>query len=204
VEDGLWELVTAGLVTADGFDNLRALLDPHRRRAQGRDKLRRARYGGGRWTLLDAQPLSTGGMGEGMEAVVESAARQLLRRYGVVFRDLLVRESLAPPWRDLLIRYRRLELRGEIRGGRFVEGFTGDQFALPEAVETLRALKRSGTSGGAQEIRISAVDPLNLLGVILPGPRVPAVPSKTIVLRNGLPVQCHMSSRRVRAKERET
>lgn len=116
-------------------------------------------------------------------------ARQLLRRYGVVFRDLLAREVLVQSWRDLLVVFRRMELKGEVRGGRFVSGFVGEQFALPEAVEALRASKKSqGTAGGA-EIKLSASDPLNLNGVILPGPRIPAVPSTFIVFRDGLPVR---------------
>lgn len=120
----------------------------------------------------------------------ERLARQLLRRYGVVFRDLLVRESLNVGWRDLLVQYRRMELKGEIRGGRFVDGFTGEQFALPEALESLRALRRSGAeaSGGA-DVKISAADPLNLAGIILPGPRVPAVPTNSLVFRDGLVVR---------------
>jgi ATP-dependent Lhr-like helicase len=110
----------------------------------------------------------------------------LLRRYGVVFRDLLARESLVQSWRDLLVQYRRMELQGEIRGGRFVGGFTGEQFALPEAVESLRAMRKRNESGAApHEIKLSASDPLNLAGVILPGPRVPAVPSNFVVFRDG-------------------
>ena len=118
---------------------------------------------------------------------MEQIARQLLRRYGVVFRDLLGRESLNLAWRDLLIQYRRMEFRGEIRGGRFVAGFTGDQFALPEAVESLRAMRK--TTAPTQEIKLSAADPLNLVGVILPGPRVPAVPTNYIVFRDGIPIR---------------
>jgi len=114
----------------------------------------------------------------------------LLRRYGVVFRDLLGREALALSWRDLLVQYRRMELQGEIRGGRFVSGFTGEQFALPEAVESLRAVRKRNESGAAShEIKLSASDPLNLAGVILPGPRVPAVPSNFVVFRDGAVVR---------------
>lgn len=182
VEDGLWELVAAGLVTADGFDNLRALMDPRRRRAEGRERSRRPRHSAGRWSLLrnaiGHQPLAIGS--------AELVARQLLRRYGVVFRDLLGRESLALSWRDLLVQYRRMELQGEIRGGRFVGGFTGEQFALPEAVESLRAMRKRNESGAvSHDIKLSASDPLNLAGVILPGPRVPAVPSNFVVFRDG-------------------
>lgn len=184
VENGLWELVTAGLVTADGFDNLRALLDPRRRRGQGGERARRPRHGAGRWALLSR---NAGGV---QAATTEAVARQLLRRYGVVFRDLLGRDSLAPAWRDLLVQYRRLELRGEVRGGRFVSGFTGEQFALPEAVESLRALRRAGSGQGfSQDIKVCGADPLNLVGVILPGPRVPATPSTYIIFRNGVPIR---------------
>ncbi|WHZ22755.1 MAG: DEAD/H associated domain protein [Nitrospira sp.] len=181
VEDGLWELVAAGLVTADGFDNLRALIDPRRRRAEGRDRNRRPRHVGGRWSLLrraDSRQPST-------VSLAEHVARQLLRRYGVVFRDLLGRESIVSSWRDLLVCYRRLESTGEIRGGRFVGGFTGEQFALPEALESLRTLKKRPGIAGQQEINISAADPLNLAGLLLPGPRIAAVPSNFVVFRGG-------------------
>ena len=115
-------------------------------------------------------------------------AHQLLRRYGVVFRDLLARDSLVQSWRDLLVQYRRMEMAGEVRGGRFVSGFTGEQFALPEAVEALRAIRK--TSGASShEIKLSATDPLNLAGVILPGPRVPAVPTNFLVLKDGVVVR---------------
>ncbi|HEU5408585.1 MAG TPA: hypothetical protein VFU48_12510, partial [Nitrospira sp.] len=116
----------------------------------------------------------------------ERTARLLLRRYGVVFRDMLARESLVQSWRDLLVQYRRMEMAGEVRGGRFVNGFTGEQFALPEAVEALRAMrKRNSPPGAEHEIKLSATDPLNLAGVILPGPRVPAVPTNFLVFKDG-------------------
>ena len=203
VENGLWELVAAGLVTADGFDNLRSLMDPHRRRAEGRERARRPRHAAGRWSLLrDAKARGTGHGARGESLAVpsplasgpsplsEGVARQLLRRYGVVFRDLLGRESLVLSWRDLLQQYRRMELQGEVRGGRFVGGFTGEQFALPEAVEALRSIrKRSEVNNSSYEIKLSASDPLNLAGVILPGPRVPAVPSNYVVIRDGVLVR---------------
>jgi ATP-dependent Lhr-like helicase len=107
----------------------------------------------------------------------------------VVFRDLLAREVLVQSWRDLLVVYRRMELKGEVRGGRFVSGYVGEQFALPEAVEALRAIKKHPGSAVAMDIKLSACDPLNLSGVILPGPRIPAVPSNFIVFRDGLPVR---------------
>ncbi len=198
VEQGLWELAAVGLVTADGFDNLRALLDPRRRRAQGRERLRRPRHAAGRWSLLRVSGESpstrhagrSNGCREVGQSPAEPVARQLLRRYGVVFRDLLGRESVTLPWRELLMQYRRMEMQGAVRGGRFVSGFTGEQFALPEAVEALRALRKGPASAATlQEIRISAADPLNLVGVILPGPRVASVPTNYLVFRDGVMVR---------------
>ena len=192
VEQGLWELVAAGLVTADGFDNLRALLDPRRRRAEGRDRTKRPRHALGRWSLLHETPGGERSPNAGPAETVEPIARQLLRRYGVVFRDLLQRESLPLAWRDLLMCYRKMELRGLVRGGRFISGFIGEQFALPEAVESLRALRRSmghAEKHTAQEIRVSAADPLNLVGVVLPGARVPAVPTNYVVFHDGVPIR---------------
>ncbi len=187
VEQALWELVAAGLVTADGFDNLRALINPKRRNAEGKERKRRPRHSAGRWDLLSSprhshlsDQLTTG-------QLHEKWAEQLLHRYGVVFRDLLKRESLAMTWRELLMQYRRMEWRGHIRGGRFVNGFTGEQYALPEAVESLRAVRRD-PQAGAQDIRISAADPLNLVGIILPGEKVASNSSKSILFRNGVPV----------------
>ncbi len=187
VEQGLWELVAAGLVTADGFDNLRALMDPHRRRAEGRERTRRPRHAAGRWSLLRPETSSIVNRQSSVvasSALHEKVARQLLRRYGVVFCDLLARESLVSSWRDSLVQYRRMEMAGEVRGGRFVSGFTGEQFALPEAVEALRAIRKTSAPSG-QEITLSATDPLNFTGVILPGPRVPSVPTNFLVLRDG-------------------
>jgi ATP-dependent Lhr-like helicase len=135
VEDGLWELVAAGLVTADGFENLRALLDPKRRAGQGNARGKRPRHAPGRWALLR----HTGAPPDGN---ADAFARQLLLRWGVVFRDAAYKETLAPPWRDLLVSLRRMEARGEIRGGRFVDAYLGEQFALPEALDLLRAVRR--------------------------------------------------------------
>jgi ATP-dependent helicase Lhr and Lhr-like helicase len=165
VEDGLWELLAGGLVTADGFDNLRALVDPKRRRGEGRAGQKRPRHSAGRWALLrHSSPALP------KEERLDRFARQLLLRWGILLRDLLIRETLAPPWRDLLPVLRKLEARGEIRGGRFVSGFTGEQFARPEALELLRSLRRDPERNPA--IAVANTDPLNLAGIILPGPRV--------------------------------
>jgi ATP-dependent Lhr-like helicase len=166
VEDGLWELVAAGLVTADGFENLRSLVDPKRRRGEGRGRHARPRHAAGRWALVRHSPESF--MAERRAALF---ADQLLLRWGVLFRDLLARESLSPPWRDLLPVLRRKEAQGEIRGGRFVAGFSGEQFALPEGLELLRSMRRSNADI-EESARVSNADPLNLAGIILPGPRV--------------------------------
>ena len=181
VEDGLWELVAAGLVTADGYDNLRALVDPKRRRGEGRGRAARPRHAAGRWALLDetGHPEPAGDTVGNTNAparrdeVVARFASQMLDRWGVVFRDLLARETLAPRWRELLMALRRMEARGEIRGGRFVSGFVGEQFARPEAVELLRVVRREGPL--AQPLSVPAADPLNLTGIVLPGPRVSAL-----------------------------
>ncbi len=165
VEDGLWELLAGGFVTADGFDNLRALIDPKRRRGEGRGSQKRPRHAAGRWALLRHASSKMN-----RDERRERFARQLLRRWGVLLRDLLARETLAPAWRDLLPILRRMEARGEIRGGRFVSGLTGEQFALPEALELLRSLRRQPEKAPA--IAVSNADPLNLSGIILPGPRV--------------------------------
>jgi ATP-dependent Lhr-like helicase len=175
VEDALWELTAAGLVTADGFENVRALLDPKRRRGQGRDRFRRPRHAAGRWALLS--PSMEGGTLSPPERT-EAFARQLLLRWGVVFRDLLARETLAPAWRDLLVALRRMEARGEIRGGRFVGGFVGEQFARPDAVDALRAVRRMDS--GDRPLRIAAADPLNLAGIVTPGPRVSSLAGQVV------------------------
>lgn len=179
-ETALWELVTAGLVTADGFDNLRALIDPKRRAGQGNGRALRPRHSTGRWSLLYGQEAAD------RARAVEATCWMLLRRYGIVFRDLLARETILPRWRELLIGFRRLEDRGEIRGGRFVSGFLGEQFALPVAVESVRAMRNRQPSG--ETVVLSAADPLNLVGIIVPGERIPAVSSKTVIYKDGVPI----------------
>jgi ATP-dependent helicase Lhr and Lhr-like helicase len=173
VEDALWELVAAGLVSADGFENLRSLVDPKRRRGEGRGRNARPRHAAGRWALLRTD-------GEHTLPSNEAFANQLLLRWGVIFRDLLARETLAPPWRDLLVVLRKLEARGEIRGGRFVGGPIGEQFARPEAIELLRAMRRSDDAPNS--VSVAAADPLNLAGIILPGPRVSALTGEAVEL----------------------
>jgi ATP-dependent Lhr-like helicase len=122
---------------------------------------------------------------EDLDELAEAVAEQLLARWGVVFRDLLARESLAVPWREMLWALRRMEARGTIRGGRFVNGFSGEQYAGPEAVDVLRSVRKLPRSGEA--IRISAADPLNLMGIVLPGPRVPALPTNSLTYIDGAP-----------------
>jgi ATP-dependent Lhr-like helicase len=179
VETALWELVGAGLVTADGFDNLRALIDPRRRTGQGAARHTRPRHSTGRWSLLHPSPP------EDRALAIESTCWMLLRRYGVVFREILARESVLPTWRELLMAFRRLEDRGEIRGGRFVSGgLVGEQFALPAAVESLRAQRHRAPAG--ETIAVSGADPLNLAGVIMPGERVPAVAGRLVTFTDGV------------------
>nr|MBA3319003.1 ATP-dependent DNA helicase [Gemmatimonadales bacterium] len=187
VEEALSGLAGLGLVTSDSFAGLRALITPSSKRKPlggGRRRHRTAPFGiesAGRWALVHR------GAEAGDEASrVEVAARALLRRYGVVFRRLLTRESGAPAWRHLLLVYRRLEARGEIRGGRFVSGMSGEQFALPEAVGQLRAIRRRERSGLA--VSVSAADPLNLAGIVTPGERIAAVSRSRLLYRDGVPV----------------
>jgi ATP-dependent Lhr-like helicase len=181
VETALWELVASGVITADGFDNLRALIDPKRRAGQGSGKSARPRHSSGRWSLLYS------GAAEEQGAGLEAACWMLLRRYGVVFRELLARESVLPRWREVLVTLRRLEDRGEIRGGRFVSGFLGEQFALPVALESLRASRSQAPS--EETISISAADPLNLAGIIVPGERVAAISGRYVTYRDGVAVE---------------
>ena len=180
VESALWELVAGGIITADGFDNLRALIDPKRRSGQGHGRATRPRHSSGRWSLL--YPVEA----DDRTAALEATCRMLLNRYGVVFREVLTREAILPRWREVLLALRRLEDRGEIRCGRFVSGFLGEQFALPVAVESLRATRDQQSSG--ETITISAADPLNLVGIIVPGERVPAISGRYVAFRDGVAV----------------
>ncbi len=178
VETALWELVAAGLLTADGFDNLRALIDPKRRAGQGSGRSARPRHSTGRWSLLYS------GETADRNVALEAICWMLLRRYGIVFREVLTREAILPKWREVLITLRRLEDRGEIRGGRFVGGFLGEQFALPVAVESLRAMRKQQPSG--EVVTVSAADPLNLVGILVPGDRVPANSGRVVTFRDGV------------------
>jgi hypothetical protein len=186
VERALGELAGAGLVTADSFSGLRALLTPSEKRKSlsgGRPSTRRSAYGvdtAGRWALLATEPAIEG------EERVEAIARGLLKRYGIVFRSLLARESRLPTWRELVMVYRRLEARGEIRGGRFVGGFGGEQFALPDAVGRLRAVRKIQKSG--ELVVVNAADPLNLVGILTPDARVTSIAQNRILFRDGVAV----------------
>ncbi len=188
ISRALWELVAAGLVTADGYDSLRMLVDPRRKQAFASPararSVTRPRNTVGRWCLLSSViGESTVSKAELHEQQLESACWTLLSRYGVVFRDLLTRETTMPRWRDLLPMFRRLEARGVLRGGRFLSGFGGEQFALPEAVESLRESRRQANSN--TPITIAAADPMNLVGIVVPGDRPIAVPGRTVTFTGG-------------------
>jgi ATP-dependent Lhr-like helicase len=193
VETALWELVAHGCVGADGFQALRALLGARRRGAQTRASararrgLRRGLGSGpsmgaeGRWSRVPArEPVAD------LDGLAEAIAEQLLARWGILFRDVVARENLTLPWREIAWALRRLEARGVIRGGRFVSGFTGEQFALPEALDALAGIRRKPRSG--ERVRVSASDPLNLVGIVTPGDRVPAQGGREVVFLDGLPV----------------
>jgi ATP-dependent Lhr-like helicase len=201
-EEALAELAAQGWVTSDSFEGLRALLLPQEKRLPFNGAERRSRHKAvssveyaGRWTLLrtfsgamtGANDAVTGVNGsDSRDRAIEAFALALLRRYGVVCRRLLERESLNVSWYELGRVYRRLESRGEIRGGYFVSGISGEQFALPEAIAQVRALRKQPLSGGL--VTLSGADPLNLAGILTPGPRVSAVASNRILLRDGTPI----------------
>ncbi len=227
LHNALWELVAAGLVTADGYDSLRALIDPRRKSAAGtpfrmRGSNQRARNTAGRWSLLSPPvppnviPTLNEVKGNDLQSPsastvplvsdqrertpqyapqaqlpgtasrdqeIESAALVLLWRYGIVFRDLLERETTMPRWRELLGMFRRLEARGIVRGGRFVSGFQGEQFALPQAVESLRESRKQQIATTA--VTIAAADPVNLVGIVVPGDRPAATAGRTVQFSAG-------------------
>ena len=192
----LWELVAAGVVNADGFDSLRMLIDPRRKRAftTPRGTKSTGRNASGRWALLanPEEPMPPGELrhrdaeaaaeaAARRDAQVESACRMLLRRYGIVLRDVLARETTVPPWRELVGMYRRLEARGVVRGGRFVSGLGGEQFALPDAADALRA-GRTRTLADMPPLTLSASDPMNLVSTVIPGERTASVAGNTVTL----------------------
>lgn len=187
VEQALAELVAHGLVTCDSFAGLRTLVMP----ADRRNRLRRKHPGhdaiddAGRWSLTRRRQPAADAPGALAAPHVEHIARVLLRRYGVVFRKLLEREEGLPPWRELYYVLRRLEARGEVRGGRFVSGFSGEQFALPQAAV---ALRKTAKTPGRERVAISAVDPLNLAGILTPGDKVPRLPGNRLLFEGGVPI----------------
>ena len=179
-QHALWELAASGLAAADGFDQLRSMIDRDRRNAAA-VSYRKVRSAAGRWSLLNAespQPVDSLEKARYEDAAIESAARMLLSRYGVVFRDLLVLESNTPRWGLLLRMLRRLEDRGEVRGGRFVGGFGGEQFALPAVLDSLRAAKNRNEH---YTVDLAGADPMNLIGILLPGERTHALPGRSFV-----------------------
>jgi ATP-dependent Lhr-like helicase len=201
VADALWDGIARGLVTADGFQAVRSLLGGRARLGNlvrggspaaarpvaarglprpGRPRSRvRPALTGGRWSILHPESAEEYDPDE----LAEALAGQLLQRWGIVFRDLVFRELIGIGWREVLWALRRLEARGVVRGGRFVGGFTGEQFALPEAYDQLRSVAKSEPEGHV--VRLSAADPLNLTGVVLPGPRVPGLRTRTITIVDG-------------------
>jgi ATP-dependent helicase Lhr and Lhr-like helicase len=190
-EEALAELVALGLVNSDSFAGLRALLVPAERRrpaAGGRRRRRLALFGmdaAGRWSRIARADVDGGRALQ--EETLEHVVRTLLRRWGVIFWRLLAREaSWLPPWRELLMCCRRLEARGEIRGGRFVAGFSGEQYAQPEAVALLREARRAPREG--HYLSLSAADPLNLAGILTPGARVPSLAGNRLLYQDGVPL----------------
>jgi ATP-dependent Lhr-like helicase len=189
-EQALAELVAQGLVTCDTFAGLRALVMP----ADKRNKLRRRHPGhepiddAGRWALTRRSRAPLESPGALADPHVDHIARVLLRRWGVVFRKLLEREAGLPSWRELHYVYRRLEARGEVRGGRFVSGFSGEQFALPEAAAALRKI---GRDEGRERVSISAVDPLNLAGILTPGEKIARLAGNRLLYEAGVPIAVH-------------
>jgi ATP-dependent Lhr-like helicase len=200
LEAALSELAALGAVTSDGFATLRMLVTPDLRRKaaadrNGRDRSSRKSYQrGGRWSRFPAVAAKVD-----PRQRTERWAQQLLHRHGVMFRDLLAREDLAPPWGELVTIYRRWEAQGRVRGGRFVTGVGGEQYALPEAVDRLRRLRDESTTDCQSVLQhcviLSAADPLNLVGIITPGPRIPAVSRAALALVDGRLVASYQSGR---------
>ncbi len=195
VEEALWTLAAAGRVTSDSVDPLRQRLRGHSGNGRRPSRLRRRptqrRAVHSRWSLLEAV--------DQHPDPAEARARQLLRRYGMLFPELLAREPMAPRWRELVRVLRRLEARGEIRGGRFVTGYVGEQFALPEAVDMLRGIRKQERD--ACYVVVSGCDPLNLVGILTPGERVAAMVRNRVVFKDGVPV-CSLENGNLVARSR--
>ena len=184
LEEALAELAAWGLVTADSFQGLRTLITTQK--VQQRRSKKYPHHdpfaASGRWSLIRPNPPDESGRYPHCEHI----AQTLLRRYGIVFRKLLDQEDIVPPWRELLYVFRRMEARGELRGGRFVQGYSGEQYALPEAVNALREMRKQSKQGNL--VAISTADPLNLTGLMTPGQRVPSQPGRHILYRDGVPI----------------
>jgi ATP-dependent Lhr-like helicase len=200
VDEGLWDLVARGIVTADAFSAVRSLLSARNRRRPGarrgvarRSALGRQRaplgsgVGEGRWSLLpEPDGADTGSPGgPPVEELAEAVAWQLLARWGVTSWELWSRESYRIPWREVIRALRRLEARGQVLGGRFVAGLSGEQYALPEAASLLGDVRRDATRGA--DVVVAGADPLNLTGELLGGPRVPAIRYRAVRYRDGVP-----------------
>jgi ATP-dependent Lhr-like helicase len=200
IDEGLWDLVARGIVTADAFSGVRSLLSTRVRRRSGarRGTARRAALGRqravmgsgigeGRWSLLPEPDVTGTGSQSGppVEELAEAVAWQLLARWGVVAWDLWSHESYRIPWRDVVRALRRLEARGQVLGGRFVAGASGEQYASPEAASLLADARRD--AGRGAEVVVAGADPLNLTGELLGGRRVPAVRHRTVRYRDGVP-----------------
>lgn len=186
LEQALGELVAAGLISSDSFQGLRLLILPQKtlQRRSKRYRVHDPLASAGRWSILRPAMNHT----DDSYAPVEHIAKTLLARYGVVFRKILDKEEGIPSWRELIYIYRRLEARGEIRGGRFVQGFAGEQFALPQAINALRELRKQPKTG--ELVAISSADPLNLTGVITPGERVGIQSGHRVLFQDGIPIAC--------------
>jgi ATP-dependent Lhr-like helicase len=176
VRAALGDRVSAGVTASDGFGGLRSLVRAAGGRPSGRGQV------AGRWSLLTSAGIDA----VDREAAVLAQARSLLARYGIVFRRLLAREANLAPWRELARVYRRLEARGEIRGGRFVSGMSGEQFASADAVERLREIRRTPPDGRC--LVVSGADPLNLAGIVTAGDRVRAASATRLLYRDGVPL----------------
>jgi ATP-dependent Lhr-like helicase len=191
LQTALGELIAHGLITADSFQGLRHLiqLQASQKRRRKHTHIHDPLASAGRWSLLRPAPK----VDENRQPAIEHIAGILLKRYGIVFRTVLLREENIPSWRELLYVYRRMEARGELRGGRFVQGFSGEQYALPEAIASLRNIRKQQPNENL--ITLCATDPLNLCGIIIPGEKIAALPKNRILFRDGIPLAIHESNK---------